>query len=706
MRVTGGIFLLWLISFLSAAENYSLYEENGKVGLKNQLGQVLIPAQYEQLGWSNSTFSVVGTVTGYLTKGQWGLVNLTNRKVTEAEFTALVPGEGLFLVASKRIGVSTRSSVGCINTNGKVIIPFLYDGLTIASLRAIVILRASNQYKYGLIDLDNKKIIPLEYKEIHAVGNLRYAVADFKNKTALFTEAGRQITPFSMDSVSRFFKNYAIIYQNYKQGLIDREGIVKIEPKYSSIEIQENEIIKGKLPDEWIFLDGKNQSLKQVVCDSIEGVEKNIYKIFQGGTIQLVNENLQPISEQTFSSLDNFEKGRAIFRREGKYGVLYQDGRIAIDARFDELIINKKYLLGNRKNQGRDQWTLLDSTGNKKHTKTYERIESFNGKFFPVKNRNHWGAIDENGKEIIACVHDSLLQYAGENIAVKFHNQYGIIDTKEEWIVIPLPNPIRLITETRYLEFSPQTTYLRNIDRSIIYFTTNRVEVFPDHLREYLPSGAIWKINFDGRIVSRQVQPDEPIEKVFVETEGLRAIKRDGKYGFIDSRGRLRIANRYDDAQIFSDNLAAIKIRGKWGFIDHAEKIVIQPAYDEVFPFQYGIAIVKQKGFFGAINKTGKVILYPRYDDLHPLPNHRLLIKIDGLQGLSDVDGKLLIGPKFNQLDDLDNGYVIIERNKKYGLLTLQGVSTIPMIYDHLSYDRYNGHYIASKKADWSILKP
>src|SRR5204862_7819841 len=97
-----------------------------------------------------------------------------------------------------------------------------------------------------------------------------------------------------------------------------------------------------------------------------------------------------------------------------------------------------------------------------------------------------------------------------------------------------------------------------------------------------------------GLIVDRQVQP-VAVEKFSDESEGLRAIKKDGLYGFIDSRGRLRIANRYEDVKSYSETLAAAKIRGRWGFINHEDKIAIQPAFEEVSSFKNGFALVKQK---------------------------------------------------------------------------------------------------------------
>lgn len=702
MKILGGIFLLTLISFLSAAEEYNLFEENGKVGLKDQNGQILIPARYDALGWSNGSFSVLDKVTGYLYKGNWGLINLSAHKITKPEFTVLIPTEGFLIEARKKLKNLVRDAAGCINTSGKEVIPFEYDGVKVITLRAIVFNREGNQFKYGLIDLANKKLIPLEYKKIQSLGSLRYAVENFQNKTALYTEAGKPLTDFFVDSISSFTKNYAIIFQNRLQGLIDREGLIKLPSTFSAVEVQPGGKVRTRQLNTWMFLDGQNKVLQNLFCDSIEAIEQNLYKMNISGDIRLVSSQFKPISTIPVSSLGKFKNGKAIFKRGNKMGLLRTNGTVAVEPQFDQLIVDGYSIVGCQIQGGKRRWAIYDSLGNKKTSKFYERIERFNGKFYPVKNRNSWGALDENGKEIIACVYDSLIQSLGENVVVRFHKQFGAINLHEDWIISPQPYVLKLINEDCYLEFTNENTFLKSFSGKVIYFTNNRIDIYSNYLLEYLSSGAVWKVDLQGRIMERQVLPDL-FAKIFEESEGLTAVKRDGKFGFIDSRNRLRIANRYEDCQPFSERLAAIKILGKWGYINHEDKIAIQPVYDEVTAFKKNVAIVRQKDFYGIINKAGKIILPVRYHQLYVLPNHRVVVEVNGLKGLADADGKLLVSPKFNSLQDLDNGYVIVERNKKYGLLTLEGISTIPMIYDYLSYDTFHHHYLALKKSEWTV---
>lgn len=682
------------------ADTYNVFTENGKVGLKDQQGHIVIPASYEALGWSDGTFSVINRVTGYKSNGMWGLVDLDNQPVMKATLHGLIPGQGNVLVAVKKSDLSYRFVTGCIDSSGKEVIPFIYDDIRITAFRAIVTIKSGTKYKCGLSDLSNKILIPAEYMAIEHIGAMRYAVQNAQHRYALFTENGKQLTPFSFDYINPFKKDYAIVSYEGNQGIIDREGLPRADAIYSLITIDSKGTIKVKPPDKWTIFDGQSNTLAQLEADSIVPLNDNLFKLQKGVTVQLVNAQFNPVTPVSFSSLSPFINHKAIFSRGLKRGIINNNGTIVAESIYDALWLEKDYSIGiNGKH-----YILLDSAGNQKTTKSYNHIGDFNSVLFPVKSRQHYGAIDKHGKEIISCVYDSLLQVQDGMVVVKFHNAYGVIDLRENWIIAPQPYPLLLLSNDRYLVTQGPTTFLKSLDGSTIYFTDNKLEIKGGRLLEHTSSGSLWEISMEGRIVSRTMHADRSFEKIFPESEGLRGILKDGRYGFIDEQARLRIANRYEDIQPFCEGMAAIKILNRWGFIDRAEKLVIQPVFDAVTSFQNGIAIVQQKGLFGLIDKTGKPALPPRYDSILLLPTKRYLLKADGLTGLADSDGKLIVVPKFNQLTDLGNGYLVIERDGQYGLMTTQGLSTIPMMYDYLSYDRHNQRYFALKRSEWTDI--
>ena len=68
-------------------------------------------------------------------------------------------------------------------------------------------------------------------------------------------------------------------------------------------------------------------------------------------------------------------------------------------------------------------------------------------------------------------------------------------------------------------------------------------------------------------MVEREVLTEEHTFD-FVFDSDLIKIKRDGKYGYIDNKGKEVVKCKYDDALGFSDGLSAVKLNGYWGYVD------------------------------------------------------------------------------------------------------------------------------------------
>ena len=114
-------------------------------------------------------------------------------------------------------------------------------------------------------------------------------------------------------------------------------------------------------------------------------------------------------------------------------------------------------------------------------------------------------------------------------------------------------------------------------------------------------------------------------------SEGLAAVKIDGKWGFIDKTGKIIIEpqfcalnikyySRYSHDVIpgFKEGLVGVKVGEKWGYIDKKGKYVLEPQYYEANAFSEGlapVAITSKYSFMGYINKTGRIVVQPQFYD-------------------------------------------------------------------------------------------
>jgi WG containing repeat len=105
---------------------------------------------------------------------------------------------------------------------------------------------------------------------------------------------------------------------------------------------------------------------------------------------------------------------------------------------------------------------------------------------------------------------------------------------------------------------------------------------------------------------------------------GLYRVSVDGKWGYIDKTGAIKIRPQFDVAHDFSDGLATVLVvEGdvqKWGYIDTSGTVVIQPQFDQAFDFSEGLAAVvigsseDEDLRCGFIDKTGRVVIPMQYE--------------------------------------------------------------------------------------------
>lgn len=125
------------------------------------------------------------------------------------------------------------------------------------------------------------------------------------------------------------------------------------------------------------------------------------------------------------------------------------------------------------------------------------------------------------------------------------------------------------------------------------------------------------------------------------------------KYGYIGRSLLLEIALLYENAMDFSENMAAVKKDGKWGYINKGGVTVIPFEFDScaaadvmgrdcAFSFKGGLVPVCKGGKFGIINKKAETVVNFEYDIILPGENGSYIASKNGAWGVLTIDEELL----------------------------------------------------------------
>lgn len=119
----------------------------------------------------------------------------------------------------------------------------------------------------------------------------------------------------------------------------------------------------------------------------------------------------------------------------------------------------------------------------------------------------------------------------------------------------------------------------------------------------------------------------------------------------------------------FREGLAPLMQGIKWGFINTRGEVVIAPRFDKVLHFNNGLAAVLQDGKWGYINKTGKWQIRPRFERAYRFNEESCSVQHNGLWGFVDKQGKWLIKPRFQDALIFDEGLAPVKTDKGWGYI-------------------------------------
>ena len=183
-------------------------------------------------------------------------------------------------------------------------------------------------------------------------------------------------------------------------------------------------------------------------------------------------------------------------------------------------------------------------------------------------------------------------------------------------------------------------------------------------------------------------------DKIYKESEGLRVVVKDGKYGYINKQDEVVIPLQYDKVGHFKMGLATAKENGTWKYIDQKNNVVYDKYKNEV----EGMRAVYKGSKCGFINKDRKLIVPLIYDKVFDFKNGYAVVEKNKKRGYVQKDGKLLTEIKFDKAFNFSKNMATVQQGNKQGCINTKGKLIIPCEYDKIY--AFDDSYQAKVKKD------
>lgn len=336
-----------------------------------------------------------------------------------------------------------------------------------------------------------------------------------------------------------------------------------------------------------------------------------------------------------------------------------------------------------------DLWGYINVSGEVVIPVQYDDAGNFRKGYAVVKSNGKNGIIDLAGNEVIPFIYDEIYSFNANGFAVAQKNGlWGVVDIKGKTVV-----PHEYEDMATSLDESGFLLAKKGGLWGVVDANTGKESVpFVYKFIKGVGEGLISVRNSENRWGFVDTKGELKIQCKYSDAEdfsyGVAKVKADNKFGYINHEGE-EIAPivyaMWGDLMIstFSAGLCYVKRDGKYGFIDNEGKEAIALVYDDAKNFtDAGLAPVKKDGKWGYINASGEEVIPFNYDWADNYFYEDLaIVEIDGKAGFVDKNGNLVIAPSYDKLGKFCNGLAWFEADGKYGYIDKTGAIAVAAEY-------------------------
>lgn len=477
------------------------------------------------------------------------------------------------------------------------------------------------------------------------------AEASLNGKSGYVDIYEKEIVPVIYDEVQLFWEGLSAVKLNGKYGYVDTKGKVVIPLKYDKA---------------WAFEGGK----ANVVLNNKQS---------------FINKNGVELLPFKYESLYAYTDGLIQAWLNQKMGFIDITGKEIIPVKYDSVTF---LLEGGKKMYLGGLHYYFDKNG-KPMNNVYDYVmdaDEFDENFVLLNNK--WGKADKNGKIIIPLKYDMGRLTVNGMTAVYRNGKWGFVNRVGKEVIPPKFDSVVADFNAKGMAVISNSGKMFSIDKT--GKITKALDGLPWGKDQDLP----WR-------TSKFAQFFDGVDDF---NHGLARVNKNGKAGFINTKGEIVIPLEYDELFIFSEGKAIARKDKNWGFINEKNETVIPFEYDGLHQFLGGKAPVKLNEKWGYINAHGTVIVPIEYQEVaYRFYEGLALVEKGNNWGFIDTTGTVIIPFKYNSGEDFSNGLACVSTyyNGEFlkGFINAANEMVIEPQFEYLTKFSKNGTATVMKKS-------
>ncbi len=356
-----------------------------------------------------------------------------------------------------------------------------------------------------------------------------------------------------------------------------------VEPIYNHDKNQnlwyEENVLKVKKDNKYGLIDLNGKELLACKYDKIEAIKEisNSLLIQNEGKVGLCNSEGSIIIDPNYKSIiaiaEDYKNGYIVVDQDNKFGVIDINKSIILQPKYQDILPvygNGKYVV---KQEG--SYKIIDKDENVLLADGFDTIEQINGDKLIIQKNGKFGVINLQKDEIIKANYDEIKYISDDYYIAKQNGKYGIISTVQEKQGLPFEyTSITYRKTAKIIEAEKEDNIETEIYNENLELKKTGIITECDETKGYI------RLRENGEYHYYNLKFEEKEAKEFLTTNNLFLSKKNGKYGYVDKDGNVKVDYIYDDAtEQNSYGFASVKKDGKWGSIDGEGKVKQEPKY-------------------------------------------------------------------------------------------------------------------------------
>jgi hypothetical protein len=232
----------------------------------------------------------------------------------------------------------------------------------------------------------------------------------------------------------------------------------------------------------------------------------------------------------------------------------------------------------------------------------------------------------------------------------------AVVDFIADWIEPFNPDGLaRARVNSKYGLFSNNGSMILDFNYENISDFSNGYALVADSLNKYS------FVNTKGKLIAPFTFEFIPEALSFSKfsKDGFAKVISKGKIGVIDTTGEKVVPAIFDAIGVYnSKGLTAVKKKGKWGYMNSETRLIISYDYEFTSEFINGKAIVRNDMGFGLVNEDGKQILPFEYNAIKIIENLGYLVEKGGERNLLTFDLVLILPNYYQSIEVIDENII------------------------------------------------